>query len=220
MRGDPLRAKYIAEKFLENPRMVSDIRNIYCYTGTYQGKEVSVMASGMGAGSMSIYSYELFHFYDVDAIIRIGSTGALLDEVKMRNVVIAMAASTNSNYGAAFGMPGLLAPVADYGMLEQAVSAAKELGVSAKVGPVYTSDHFYYPTDVLNTKARELGHLCIEMETAGLYWTAAACHKKALSILTVSDHLYTGEALSAEDRQESFHEMMEVALETAWRCIK
>ena len=124
-----------------------------------------------------------------------------------------------ASHGAALGMPGLLAPVADYGTLSKAVEAAKALHVNAKVGPVYTSDHFYYPTDVLNTKARELGHLCIEMETAGLYWTAAACHKKALSILTVSDHLYTGEALSAADRQESFHEMMEVALETAWQCV-
>ena len=214
MPGDPLRAKHVAEHYLENPVCFNTVRNMLGFTGTYKGKQISVMGSGMGIPSMGLYATELFNQFDVDAIIRIGSTGALLDEVKIRDVVIAMAASTNSNYGAAFGMPGLLAPVADYGMLEQAVSAAKELGVSAKVGPVYTSDHFYYPTDVLNTKARELGHMCIEMETA------AACHKKALSILTVSDHLYTGEALSAEDRQESFHEMMEVALETAWRCIK
>ena len=214
MPGDPLRAKHVAERYLENPVCFNTVRNMLGFTGTYKGKQISVMGSGMG-----IYATELFNQFGVDAIIRIGSTGALLDEVKMRDVVIAMAASTNSNYGAAYGMPGLLAPVADYGMLATAVAAAKELGVSAKVGPVYTSDHFYYPSDVLNTKARELGHLCIEMETAGLYWTAAACHKKALSILTVSDHLYTGEALSAADRQESFHEMMEVALETAWQCI-
>ena len=220
MPGDPLRAKHVAERYLENPVCFNTVRNMLGFTGTYKGKQISVMGSGMGIPSMGLYATELFNQFGVDAIIRIGSTGALLDEVKMRDVVIAMAASTNSNYGAAFGMPGLLAPVADYGMLEQAVGAAKELGVSAKVGPVYTSDHFYYPTDVLNTKARELGHLCIEMETAGLYWTAAACHKKALSILTVSDHLYTGEALPAEERQESFHDMMEVALETAWRCIE
>ena len=134
--------------------------------------------------------------------------------------MIAMAASSNSSYGDAFGLPGHLTPVANYGMLANAVESAQQLGVHAKVGPVYTSDHFYYPTTEVNDKARELGHLAVEMETAGLYWTAAACHKKALSILTISDHIYTGEALSAEDRQESFHEMMEVALETAWRCVE
>lgn len=219
MPGDPLRAKHVAERYLENPVCFNTVRNMLGFTGTYKGKKISVMGSGMGIPSMGLYATELFTQFDVDAIIRIGSAGALADHVKMRDVVIAMAASSNSAYGAAFGLPGYLTPVADYGMLANAVESAKVLNLPAKVGPVYTSDHFYYPTAEVNDKARDLGHLAVEMETAGLYWTAAACHKKALSILTISDHIYTGEALSAEDRQESFHEMMEVALETAWRSI-
>ncbi|MBS5658765.1 MAG: purine-nucleoside phosphorylase [Oscillospiraceae bacterium] len=220
MPGDPLRAKHVAERYLENPVCFNTVRNMLGYTGTYKGKKISVMGSGMGIPSMGLYATELYTQFDVDAIIRIGSAGGLVDEVHMRDVVIAMAASSNSSYGDAFGLPGHLTPVANYGMLANAVESAQQLGVHAKVGPVYTSDHFYYPTTEVNDKARELGHLAVEMETAGLYWTAAACHKKALSILTISDHIYTGEALSAEDRQESFHEMMEVALETAWRCVE
>ena len=220
MPGDPLRAQYVAEHYLDNPVCFNTVRNMLGFTGTYKGKKISVMGSGMGIPSMGLYATELYTQFDVDAIIRIGSAGGLSDQVKMRDVVIAMAASSNSNYGAAFDLPGYLTPVADYGMLANAVESAKELGLSAKVGPVYTSDHFYYPTTLANDKARDLGHLAVEMETAGLYWTAASCHKKALSILTISDHIYTGEALSAQERQESFHEMMEVALETAWRCIE
>ena len=220
MPGDPLRAKYVAEHYLENPVCFNTVRNMFGYTGTYKGKKLSVMGSGMGIPSMGLYATELYKQFDVDAIIRIGSAGGLAEDVKLRDVVIAMAASSNSEYGSAFGLPGHFTPVADYGMLANAVESAKELGVSTKVGPVYTNDHFYYPTPALNDRARELGHLVVEMETAGLYWTAIACHKKALSILTVSDHIYTGEALSAEDRQDSFHEMMEVALETAWRSAE
>jgi purine-nucleoside phosphorylase len=220
MPGDPLRAKYVAEHYLENPVCFNTVRNMLGFTGTYKGKNISVMGSGMGIPSMGLYATELFTQFDVDAIIRIGSAGALSDQVKLRDVVIAMAASTNSNYGSAYDIPGYLAPVADYGMLANAVEAAKQLGVPAKVGPVYTSDHFYYPGPSFNTQARDLGQLAIEMETAGLYWTAAGCGKKALSILTISDHIFTGEALSAEERQESFHEMMEVALETAWHCVE
>lgn len=220
MPGDPLRAKHVAEHYLENPVCFNTVRNMLGYTGTYKGKKISVMGSGMGIPSMGLYATELYTQFDVDAIIRIGSAGGLVDQVKMRDVVIAMAASTNSNYGSAYAIPGYLAPVADYGMLANAVESAKQLNVHAVVGSVYTSDHFYYPSPEINRQARELGQLAVEMETAGLYWTAIGCHKKALSILTISDHLFTGEALSAEDRQESFHEMMEVALETAWRCIE
>ncbi len=220
MPGDPLRAKHVAEHYLENPVCFNTVRNMLGYTGLYKGKKISVMGSGMGVPSMGLYATELYNQFDVDAIIRIGSAGGLTDGVQLRDVVIAMAASSNSNYGDAYGLPGHLCPVADYGMLANAVDAARELGVPAKVGPVYTSDHFYYPSPVINERARELGHLAVEMETASLYWTAAACHKRALSILTISDHIFTGEALSAEDRQESFHEMMEVALEAAWRSIE
>lgn len=220
MPGDPLRAKHVAERYLENPVCFNTVRNMLGYTGSYKGKQISVMGSGMGIPSMCLYATELYNQFDVDAIIRIGSTGGLAPQVKMRDVIIAMAASTNSNYGAAFAFPGYFTPAADYGMLAHAVEAAKALGVPTQVGTVFSSDHFYHPSPEVNKQARDLGMLAVEMETAGLYWTAAANHKRALSMLTVSDHLFTGEALSAEDRQESFHEMMEVALETAWRCVE
>lgn len=218
MPGDPLRAKFVAEHYLENPVCFNTVRNMLGYTGSYRGKKISVMGSGMGIPSLGIYATELYNQFDVDAIIRIGSAGGLSDRVRVRDVVVAMAASSNSNYGAAFGLPGQLAAAADYEMLADCVAAAEKLGVNAVVGNVYTSDFFYYPQPDLNRKLRELGHLAVEMETAGLYWTAAACRKKALSILTISDHLFTGEALCAAERQDSFHQMMEVALETAWKA--
>ncbi|MDD4807795.1 MAG: purine-nucleoside phosphorylase [Oscillospiraceae bacterium] len=219
MPGDPLRAKHVADHYLENPVCFNTIRNMLGYTCTYRGKKISVMGSGMGIPSLGIYATELYNQFDVDAIIRIGSAGGLSDKVKVRDVVIAMAASTNSSYGDAYGIPGQLAAAADYGMLADSVAAAKELKVNAVVGNVYSSDFFYYPQSDLNQKLRDFGHLAVEMEAAGLYWTAAACHKKALSILTISDHIFTGEALSAEERQNSFHDMMKVALETAWHAI-
>lgn len=218
MPGDPLRAKFVAEHYLENPVCFNTVRNMLGYTGIYKGRQVSVMGSGMGVPSMGIYATELYTQFDVDAIIRIGSAGGLAEDVKLRDVVIAMAASSNSGYGAAFAFPGQLAAAADYGMLEDSVAAARERGLRAVVGTVFTSDHFYHPCPTINQQARDLGHLCVEMETAGLYWTAMGCRKRALSILTISDHIFTGEALCAEDRQDSFHEMMEVALETAWHC--
>ena len=216
MPGDPLRAKKVAETYLENPVCFNTVRNMLGYTGTYKGRKVSVMGSGMGIPSMGLYATELYNQFDVNAIIRIGSAGGISSGVKLRDVVIAMAASSNSAYGSAYDLPGYLAPVASYDMLSNAVDAAKTLGVSAVVGKVFTSDHFYNPVPQVNEKLRTLGHLAVEMETAGLYWTAAACNKKALSILTISDHLFTGEFLSAEDRQDSFHDMMKVALECAW----
>ena len=216
MPGDPLRAKHVAEKYLENPVCFNTVRNMLGYTGTYKGRKISVMGSGMGIPSMGLYATELYNQFDVNAIIRIGSAGGISPDVKLRDVVIAMAASSNSAYGSAYDMPGYLAPVASYDMLAHAVEGARTLGVSAVVGKVFTSDHFYNPVPQVHEKLRELGHLAVEMETAGLYWTAAACKKKALSVLTISDHLFTGEFLSAQDRQESFHDMMEVALECAW----
>lgn len=219
MPGDPLRAKYVAETYLEDPVCFNTVRNMLGYTGTYKGKQISVMGHGMGVPSVGIYTTELFNQFDVDAIIRIGTTGALREDVHLRDIVIAMTASTDSNYGSNYGLWGYFSPCATYDMLADAVDAAKEIGAAYHVGAVYTADHFYNADPGFNAKAADLGHLCVEMETAGLYWTATACHKKALSILTVSDSLATGEALPAEDREKSFDDMMKVALETAWKSI-
>ena len=218
MPGDPLRAKYIAETYLENPVCFNTVRNMLGYTGTYRGRKISVMGSGMGIPSIGLYATELYDQFDVDAIIRIGSAGALTTEAKLRDVVIAMGASTDSNYGEGFDMPGYLAPVASYDLLSRAVEAGRELGLSdrVKVGSVYTSDHFYDPKGITGDKAAALGHLAIEMEVAGLYWTAIGCHKKALGMLTISDHMVTGEKLTVMERQEGFNDMMKIALETAW----
>ncbi len=217
MPGDPLRAKYVAEHYLENPVLFNDVRNMLGYTGTFEGKEVSVMGSGMGMPSFTLYAYELFQFFGVEAIIRIGSAGAIQDDVHVRDVVIAMAASTNSAMGTAYNLPGIVAPTATYGMLKEAVKAAEEMKVRTHVGTVYTSDYFYHPDKEINQKARDLGHLAVEMESAALYLTAMSLHKKALALFTISDHIFTGEALSAAERQDSFHEMMEVALKCAVR---
>ena len=217
MPGDPLRAKYIAEHYLENPVLFNDTRNMLGYTGTYEGKEVSVMGSGMGIPSIGLYIHELYNFFGVEAIIRVGSAGGLGEKVQLRDVVIAMTASTNSNIVNAFDFTGTPAPCADFDMLRHAVEAAEEMGVRADVGSVYTSDFFYHPQGTANQKARDFGQLCVEMETAGLYLEALYSHKKALSILTISDHVFTGESLTAIERQDSFHEMMEIALKTAVR---
>ena len=169
----------------------------------------------MGVPSIGIYSQELYSQFGVDAIIRIGSAGGLDMDVDAKDVVIAEAASTNSGYGNAYGIPGQLAACADYEMLEEAVKNARAKNVKFKVGKVYTSDFFYYPQKDLNEKLRDFGHLCVEMETAGLYWTACANGKKALSILSISDHLFKPVALSADERQNGFTDMMEIALDTA-----
>ena len=218
MPGDPLRAKYIAEHYLENPVLFNDVRNMLGYTGTYEGKEISVMGSGMGMPSFTLYAYELFTFFGVEAIIRVGSAGGLLETVHVRDVVLAMSASTNSAMATSYNLPGVLAPTADYGLLKEAVKAADEMGVHTAIGSVYTSDYFYHPDKEVNVKAKSLGLLAVEMEAAGLYLTAMAAHKKALAIFTISDHIFTGEALSAAERQDSFHEMMEIALRTAARA--
>ncbi len=217
MPGDPLRAKAVAETFMTDVVCFNETRNMLGFTGTYKGKRISVMGHGMGIPSLGIYATELYNQFDVEAIIRIGSAGGLDDSVNAKDVVIAEAASSNSAYGDAYGIPGQLAACADYGMLETAVNAARENNIPCKVGKVYTSDFFYYPQAGLNEKLRDFGHLCVEMETAGLYWTACACHKKALSILSISDHLFKSFALSAEERQNGFTDMMLVALETAWK---
>lgn len=217
MPGDPLRAKYVAEHYLENPVLFNDIRNMFGYTGTYKGREISVMGSGMGMPSFTLYAYELFHFFGVEAVIRIGSAGGLTDDTHLRDLIIAMSASTNSGMATSYGVPGIVAPTASFDLLQEAVKAADELGIHKKVGTVYTSDFFYHPDPEVNDKARAMGHLAVEMEAAGLYLTAMAAHKKALALFQISDHIYTGEALSAAERQDGFREMMEVALTAASR---
>lgn len=214
MPGDPLRAKYIAEHYLENPVLVNNVRGVQGYTGFYKGKRVSVMASGMGIPSIGIYSYELFNFYGVENIIRIGSAGAIHPDLKVRNLVFGQASCTNSNYASQFGMPGTIAPIASYDLLEKAVTQAKKMGVSYKVGNILASDTFY-DDGAGSAVWGKMGVLAVEMESAALYLNAARAGKKALCICTISDHLLTGEALDAEQRQNSFHEMMELALEIA-----
>ncbi len=216
MPGDPLRAKYIAETYLEAPELFNDVRNMYGYTGLYKGRRISVMGSGMGIPSMTLYAHELYNFFGVEAIIRVGSAGALLDEMQLKDVVIAMGACTNSGFACQYGFQGTLAPTADFEMLRNAVEIAEKRGAHVKVGNVFTTDMFYNAKSDIGQNARDLGMLCVEMETAGLYLEALANHKKALSILSISDHLFKTEALSAQEIRESFNEMMEIALDTAW----
>lgn len=215
MPGDPLRAKFIADTYLEDVVCFNKVRNMLGFTGTYKGKKVSVMGGGMGMPSIGIYSYELFNFYDVDNIIRIGSAGGLSDRVKLRDVVIGMGASTNSNYAAQYKLPGTFAPIADFDLLRKAVEAAEKLNIKTVVGNVLSSDTFYNDDKDANDLWRKMGVLAVEMEAAALYMNAARAGKNALCILTISDHIYTGEELSAEDRQKTFRDMMEIALEIA-----
>ena len=216
MPGDPLRSKFIAENFLEAPRLVNNVRGIQGYTGKYKGTPVSVMASGMGIPAIGIYSWELFNFYDVDNIIRIGSAGALRDDLKLMDIVAGQGACTDSNYAHQFELNGTFAPIADYTLLSTAVEAAKEHGVDMKVGNILSGDNFYAPAgNDSNDKWRDMGVMAVEMEAAGLYMNAARAGKRALCICTISDHIYRAEALSAEERQLSFTQMMEIALDTA-----
>lgn len=215
MPGDPLRAKYIADTYLKDVKCFNTVRNMVGYTGTYEGKEVSVMGGGMGMPSIGIYSFELYHFYDVDQIIRIGSAGGISDKVKVRDLVIGMGASTNSNFASQYKLPGTFAPIADFGLLRKAVEIAEEKNIPVAVGNILSSDTFYTDDETANDQWKKMQILCVEMEAAALYMNAARAGKKALCMLTISDHLYTGEALSAEERQTSFHEMMEVALKLA-----
>ena len=215
MPGDPLRAKYIAETYLENPRQVTAVRNMFGYTGTYKGKEISVMGGGMGMPSVGIYSYELFNFYDVDQIIRIGSAGALQDHLKLMDVVIGMGACTDSNYVYQYGLPGTFAPIADYDLLNRAVETAKRQGTNVVVGNVLSSDVFYNANPNVNDLWRSMGVLAVEMEAAALYMNAAQAGKNALCVLTVSDCPMKGTATTAEERQTAFTNMMKVALSLA-----
>ena len=211
MPGDPLRAKLLADTYLENVEQFNTVRNMFGYTGTYKGQPVSVMGSGMGMPSIGIYSYELFNFYGVENILRIGSAGGLAPEVKLRDIVIGMSSSTDSNYPSQYGMPGTIAPTADFGLLSKAVAGAEKLGDPVRVGNSLASDVFY-TVDNSHSKWASMGVLAVEMESAALYLNAMYAHKHALTLLTVSDLPLTGEALTAEERQTSFTQMMEVAL--------
>ena len=210
MPGDPLRAKYIAETYLENPVCFNTVRNMFGYTGTYKGEQISVMGSGMGMPSMGIYSYELYNFYDVEKIIRIGSAGALQDDVSVMDVVIAMSACTDSNYASQYQLPGTFAPTASYELVARAVEVAKEQGTPVRVGSVVSSDAFYGDNPESSKAWRKMGVLCVEC--AALFMNAARAGKEALGILTISDHVFRDEAISAEARQTSFNRMMEIAL--------
>ena len=212
--GDPLRAKFIAENFLENPVQFNSVRNILGFTGGYQGVKVSVMATGMGIPSIGIYSYELIHFYDVKNLIRIGSCGALQPELKLGDIVMAQGACTDSNYASQYNLPGTYSAIADFDLLIKAKEAADRHGYRYAVGNVSCTDVFYREDNPDKAWAK-MGVLASEMESYALYCNAAAGKAKALSMFTVSDSLVTGEAMSAYDRQTSFTNMMTVALETA-----
>jgi len=216
MPGDPLRAKFIAETFLEDARLVNNVRGIHGYTGAYRGTPVSVMASGMGMPSIGIYSHELYSQYGVENIMRIGSAGAISGKLKLRDVVAASGACTNSNFAHQYGLPGIFAPTADFKLLETAVSVAREMGIEMPVGNVLSSDTFY-DASASTMKWAEMGVLAVEMEAAALYMTAAYLGKRALAICSISDSLVTGEELPAEERQTTFTNMMKIALETAVR---
>ena len=215
MPGDPLRAKFIADTYLQDVRCFNTVRNMLGYTGTYQGVPVSVMGGGMGMPSIGIYSYELFNFYGVESIIRVGSAGGIADEVKVRDVVAGMGACTNSNYAHQYQLPGTYAPIASFDLLERAVAAGRDQGVELKVGNVRSSDTFYDDNDQATVSWQKMGVLAVEMEAAALYMNAARANKKALCLLTISDLPLKGESLSAEERQTSFTQMMEIALAVA-----
>ena len=215
MPGDPLRSKFVAETFLENPRLVNNVRGIQGYTGTYKGVPVSVMASGMGMPSIGIYSYELFNFFGVENIIRVGSAGGLADNVQLRDIIIGQGACTNSAYQDQYKLNGNYAPIASYELLSRAVEEAKAIGVRYQVGNLLSSDVFYHADPNFNQGWYKMGVLGVEMEAAALYMNAAAAGKRALAICTVSDHILRGEALDADARQTTFTDMMTIALNVA-----
>ena len=215
MPGDPLRAKFIAETFLENAKLVNNVRGIQGYTGYYNGKRVSVMASGMGQASMGIYSYELFRFYGVKNIIRIGSCGGFSKDLHVKDLVIAMGACTNSNYASQYKLNGTFSAIADFNLVKKAVELCEDLGVKYKVGNILSSDTFYDESNS-SFEFSKLGVLGVEMESYALYCNASRLNKRALTILTVSDSfVYPEENTTAEERQTSFTSMMKIALEMA-----
>ncbi len=210
MAGDPLRAKFMAEKFLEDPVQFNNVRGMLGFTGTHHGRRVSVMGHGMGIPSIGIYSYELFNFYDVQTIIRVGSAGAIQTDLHIGDLAIAMGACTNSNYGAQYELPGTFAPIADFSLVRKAADACERMGYRYRVGNILSSDTFY-TENAHNDKWTAMGVLAVEMEASALYMNAARAGKRALTICTISDHLITGEATTAEERQTTFTHMMDVA---------
>ncbi len=210
MAGDPLRAKFMAEKFLENPVQFNNVRGMLGFTGTRDGKRVSVMGHGMGMPSLGIYTYELFNFYGVKTIIRVGSAGSIHPDLHVGNLVIAMGACTNSNYAAQYELPGTYAPIANYDLLRGAADACERFGYSYKVGNVFSSDVFY-AENAHNDRWMKMGVLAVEMEVAALYMNAARSGNRALAVCTISDHILTGEVTTAEERQNTFTHMMDVA---------
>ena len=222
MPGDPLRAKFIAENYLENPKLVNNVRGVQGYTGTFDGIKVTVMASGMGMPSIGIYSYELFNFFGVETIIRVGSAGGMTEKVGVNEIIAGMGACTDSAYAKLFQIPGTFAPIADYDVLSTCVETGREMGLAIKVGNILSSDVFYKDEpyaegSCLTNRERwaKMGVLAEEMEAAALYMNAARAGKRGLCICTVSDNLVTGESLSAEERQTSFDNMIMLALRTA-----
>ena len=211
MAGDPLRAKFMAENYLENPVQFNNVRGMLGYTGTYQGKRVSVMGHGMGIPSIGIYTYELFNFYGVNTIVRIGSAGSYNLDLKLGDLVIAMGACTDSNYGAQFGLPGTFAPIANFDLLRAAVETCEKRGFRYKVGNILSSVAFY-SDNPQTVRWVKMGVLAVEMEASALYMNAARAGKRALAICTISDHILTGEVTTAEERRTNFTQMMEVAL--------
>ena len=213
MAGDPLRAKFMAETFLENPVLYNSVRGMLGYTGTYKGKRVSVQGHGMGIPSIGIYTYEWFNFYGVKSIIRTGSAGAFHPDLKLGDIVIGMGSCTDSNYGAQYNLPGTFAPIADFDLVRAAAAKAEQMGVDYKVGNLLASDVFYGDSADSWKAWQKMGVLAVEMEATALYMNAARSGNKALAICTISDSLVTGEACSAEQRQTSFTNMMEIAFD-------
>ena len=220
MPGDPKRSEFIAKNFLDNPVLVNDVRGVHGYTGTYKGTPVSVMASGMGMPAIGIYSYELFNFFDVDNIIRVGSAGSLQPHVHVRDVVFGQGACFQGGFAQQYHLPGEIAPIADYTLLKTAIAQAEKQGVNYHVGNILSSDMFYNddPTDTM--KWAKMGVMAVEMEAAALYMNAARAGKRGLCICTISDSLVTHEVTTAEERQNTFTQMMEIALDTAVEMAK
>lgn len=215
MPGDPLRAKFLAETYLENVKQFNNVRNMFGYTGTYKGKEVSIMGSGMGMPSIGIYSYELYSQYEVENIIRVGSCGSFKENIHLRDIIIVQGCCTDSNFAHQYELPGIYSAISDYGLLEKAVSKAKEKNISYHVGNILSSDIFYHADKGTTEKWASIGCLGVEMESYALFATAAYLNRKALTLLTVSDSLVSNEQTSSDEREKTFTAMMEIALEIA-----
>lgn len=215
MPGDPLRSKFIADTFLKNAKLINNVRGIQGYTGLYKDTPVSVMASGMGMPSIGIYSYELFNFFGVENIIRIGSAGALKPNIDLNDIIIAMGACTNSSYANQFNLNGTFAPIASYNLLEKAIKNAEKTNAKYHIGNVISTDTFYNNDKTFLKQWSNMNVLASEMEAAALYMNAAKANKNALAICTISDNLVTGEELDAKKREKTFINMIKIALEVA-----